>query len=313
MSEPEEESIQLRKAVQHVVAGICGKEEEESGCSMSTQAIKALAEFTFLYATTSLAHDLDAFSSHANRKTINVEDVKLVVRKRPDLVSKLSEFFDGLSPNGKLNRPRKTSGGGVLRENNKRASDASYGVKRDSDSSYRGKRNSAASSGGALKLPSSDDSDLEANENPNEDSKQPTRTEASRKRSRSTGVAGRLLDEDSDSLDMDSDAENRKKPPKTKTIQNDHCSSFDESDVAQVQKAPPKKRVIERDSPTDDDSDVENAKKALKTKPAAKAIELDDSSTSSEESIPAEKKKQSSQLLKVLAGSLSFSGDEDSD
>jgi uncharacterized protein with von Willebrand factor type A (vWA) domain len=60
---------------------------------MTKSAITALTELTYLYATTSLANDLEAFSQHAGRRTITPEDVQLVARKNPDnLLSKLQDF-----------------------------------------------------------------------------------------------------------------------------------------------------------------------------------------------------------------------------
>ena len=39
-----------------------------------------------------LATDLPEFMLHANRKSVNVDDVLLVVRKNPDLKRKLNDF-----------------------------------------------------------------------------------------------------------------------------------------------------------------------------------------------------------------------------
>ena len=85
------EETELREAVQYAVIQLC----EEEGCSTTTftrlspRALTALAELTTLYATTSLAADLEAFSTHAGRKTITEADVKLVARKSPMLLEHL--------------------------------------------------------------------------------------------------------------------------------------------------------------------------------------------------------------------------------
>ncbi|CAB9519940.1 expressed unknown protein [Seminavis robusta] len=95
----------VRKALQHAVQTICAKVEEEEDeqaeeddshkmGAMTPSAILALTELTYQFATTALANDLSAFSSHANRKTVTVEDVLLVVRKNPSIQQKLQQFCD---------------------------------------------------------------------------------------------------------------------------------------------------------------------------------------------------------------------------
>jgi histone H3/H4 len=93
------ESRDLRAAVQYAVAQICTEQELSARSEMSSGAIQALSELTFQYATTSLSNDLQAFSSHANRKLINVDDVMLIARKNATLRQKLNVFSDAtLSP-----------------------------------------------------------------------------------------------------------------------------------------------------------------------------------------------------------------------
>lgn len=92
MTDQGEES-ELRAAVQFAVIQICAEEEMRTKTKITPQAINALSELTYLYASTSLRNDLDAFSSHAGRKTIHEADVKLVARKNPDnLLDKLNQY-----------------------------------------------------------------------------------------------------------------------------------------------------------------------------------------------------------------------------
>jgi histone H3/H4 len=89
------EDEELRAALQYSIAQICTQEEQESsdGVQVTKGAILTLTELTFLYATTSLANDLAAFSQHANRRTITSDDVLLIARKNPDsLQAKLNDF-----------------------------------------------------------------------------------------------------------------------------------------------------------------------------------------------------------------------------
>lgn len=89
------EDEELRAALQYSIAQVCTQEEQESsdGAQVTKGAILTLTELTFLYATTSLANDLAAFSQHANRRTITPDDVLLIARKNPDsLQAKLNDF-----------------------------------------------------------------------------------------------------------------------------------------------------------------------------------------------------------------------------
>ena len=106
-SNSEENSIQ--KALHYAVGNICREEESaeqnqataiRTGSSSSTttvmsrEAIEALTQMTYHYATTCLAQDLASFCRHGNRKTIKVDDVMLVARKNPGgfLLDSLASF-----------------------------------------------------------------------------------------------------------------------------------------------------------------------------------------------------------------------------
>lgn len=56
---------------------------------MSKEAIAALTELVYHYSTSSLANDLTAFSNHANRRTVKVDDVLLVARKEKHILAEL--------------------------------------------------------------------------------------------------------------------------------------------------------------------------------------------------------------------------------
>ena len=87
----------VRSALQYAVGRICEQEEDDDpdvGARMSSNAVASLAELVYQYATTSLANDLVAFSQHAGRKTVNVEDVKLAIRKDKKTHDSLSRFCE---------------------------------------------------------------------------------------------------------------------------------------------------------------------------------------------------------------------------
>lgn len=88
------ERMQLARSLQFKVGTLCRQEEDqehrnEGGSAqnknirMSQSAIAALTELTYHYATKCLGPDLIKFSQHGNRKTINVDDVKLAARRNP--------------------------------------------------------------------------------------------------------------------------------------------------------------------------------------------------------------------------------------
>lgn len=98
MKDDESDEHDLRASLHLAVGKLCDKSTSQSSdenlipsnnnkrIQVSSQAISVLTELTYQYATTSLMNDLVAFSRHANRKTITVDDVRLVTRKDPDLL-----------------------------------------------------------------------------------------------------------------------------------------------------------------------------------------------------------------------------------
>jgi centromere protein S len=130
---------ELRAAVQYAVIQLCSEDDENSSSRMSSRAIAALAELTCLYATHSLAADLESFSSHAGRRTINEADVKLAARKIPDaLLQRLNNFCDNhCTSNNNDNsskRPAKKKAATVDLQGTKHK-DFAYDVASDSSSS----------------------------------------------------------------------------------------------------------------------------------------------------------------------------------
>jgi histone H3/H4 len=105
------EERDLRAALQHAVAQVCLEEEmsDSSSAHMSAQAVAALSELVYQYATTCLSYDLVAFSKHANRRTITLEDVLLMARKDPKLQEKLQAFVKRQEQSGKEKSAKKTT------------------------------------------------------------------------------------------------------------------------------------------------------------------------------------------------------------
>jgi histone H3/H4 len=88
------EERDIRAALQYAVAQICMEEEmSDASTHMSSQAVAALSELVYQYSTKCLSNDLIAFARHASRRTITLDDVRLVARKDPEgLQSKLVSF-----------------------------------------------------------------------------------------------------------------------------------------------------------------------------------------------------------------------------
>uniref|UniRef100_A0A7R9ZA28 Centromere protein S n=1 Tax=Pseudictyota dubia TaxID=2749911 RepID=A0A7R9ZA28_9STRA len=111
----------LRSALHFAVGRICHEEElEQDDCArMTSEAIAALTELVYQYTTTSLANDLVSFSRHANRRTISVDDVKLVLRKDPDgLLASLEKFCgnNSLGTSGVRGKGKRTAGKKVQKD-----------------------------------------------------------------------------------------------------------------------------------------------------------------------------------------------------
>ena len=86
----------IRSALHFAVGRICEQEEDDDldAARMSSTAVESLAELVYQYATTSLANDLVAFSRHAGRKTVTVDDVKLAIRKDKKTHDSLGRFCE---------------------------------------------------------------------------------------------------------------------------------------------------------------------------------------------------------------------------
>ncbi|KAI8436581.1 hypothetical protein MSG28_010108 [Choristoneura fumiferana] len=82
-------SQKLRASLHKDVRAICTESLHLLGMTMTKPAMDIVAELIYrklsVYAT-----DLEAFSKHAKRNTINSEDVKLLVRRNPSLKTRLN-------------------------------------------------------------------------------------------------------------------------------------------------------------------------------------------------------------------------------
>lgn len=94
----DEDDEDIQKSLHYAIGKISQSLVEEEGdftakVKLSPDAIAALTELTFQFATTSLAKDIMSFSAHANRSIASAKDVRLVLRKAP---LRIREEFDKL-------------------------------------------------------------------------------------------------------------------------------------------------------------------------------------------------------------------------
>eukprot|EP00979_Chaetoceros_neogracilis_P010246 scaffold2408_cov279-Chaetoceros_neogracile.AAC.42 len=113
---------ELQNALHMAVGTICRQQDISTNDitpagptpQTSNEAIECITQMTFHYATKCLAKDLVAFCKHANRKTITVDDVKLVARKNPrGLLDSLDGFCDNSTSNLKERKRTNIMGSNV--------------------------------------------------------------------------------------------------------------------------------------------------------------------------------------------------------
>ncbi|XP_045596493.1 centromere protein S isoform X2 [Procambarus clarkii] len=85
----------LKAAIHFTVGRTCEEIGVELGLSFSKHVIATLSEITCKQLETYSA-DLEAFANHARRAVINTDDVKLLVRRNPDLTKHIKEMADSM-------------------------------------------------------------------------------------------------------------------------------------------------------------------------------------------------------------------------
>ncbi|KAJ3353762.1 Centromere protein S [Allomyces javanicus] len=83
----------LRTAVHYAVGQICKAEEPNLDVRVPPAAMAAIAQV--VHAQLELwGRDLEAFVKHRNKVTVSADDVKLLARRNPALLTHLSEYLD---------------------------------------------------------------------------------------------------------------------------------------------------------------------------------------------------------------------------
>ncbi|CAI0644714.1 Centromere protein S [Colletotrichum sp. SAR11_59] len=89
----EEQRERLKAALWFAVGKIVDEESLKQNCNATPQFIGALTEMVWSQIE-SVAIDLENFSRHARRSTVQTEDVVLLARKNPDLLDLVKEFVE---------------------------------------------------------------------------------------------------------------------------------------------------------------------------------------------------------------------------
>ncbi|CAG0886185.1 unnamed protein product [Darwinula stevensoni] len=96
----------LKAAIHHSVGKICEEIAELENVQFSRTVIAALSELTCQQLQI-IGRDLECFSRHAKRTSVNCDDIKLLARRNPVLLQHLQEVSEQLT-GGANPRARKT-------------------------------------------------------------------------------------------------------------------------------------------------------------------------------------------------------------
>jgi len=208
----------VRSALHFAVGRMCEREEDDDldvGARMNATAVSSLTELVYQYATTSLANDIVAFSKHAGRKTVTVDDVKLAIRKDKRTYDSLCRFCEkkGLasstsSSGAAKGRKKKKAASAKLTSSAKKSKTAKSGGKAGASAKRKSKNderrqeirdriNAATSSDDSGSMEPSEDDDSSGDD---DSCLQPTKIPI-RKKAGSSGMSGKKSDTENDTTD----------------------------------------------------------------------------------------------------------------
>ncbi|KAH7434265.1 hypothetical protein KP509_06G008300 [Ceratopteris richardii] len=99
-------SARLKERLTVSVIRIAEAEAQKSNCDVSAPVMTAVADLTFKFAE-QLGHDLELFAQHANRKSINIDDVIIAAHRNDDVASKLRALSRKLTKTNDQQQGRK--------------------------------------------------------------------------------------------------------------------------------------------------------------------------------------------------------------
>ena len=85
-------SKQLKAAIHYNVGKQCKEAQQATGKEFSKGFMALLSEIT-TNTMELFARDLESFSKHGKRTIINVDDVKLLCRRNPNLIEEIDKFI----------------------------------------------------------------------------------------------------------------------------------------------------------------------------------------------------------------------------
>eukprot|EP01134_Creolimax_fragrantissima_P002302 CFRG2302T1 len=99
--EKEMQANRLKAAVLWTVGNLCDEEADARCVTFSREYVAVLAQLAFEHAET-IARDLEDFSRHAKRSTIQTDDVLLYARQQPDVQAHLSSLAESIAREKKV-------------------------------------------------------------------------------------------------------------------------------------------------------------------------------------------------------------------
>ncbi|KAK8789632.1 hypothetical protein WA171_001723, partial [Blastocystis sp. BT1] len=94
-----------KQSFYYTVAQICSQEGKDTYFEVTNDGVACMCEVVMKYAEL-FAKDLEAFSAHAKRTTVTPQDVRLVARRQPNIVSKLDEIVSILEEEKRKKRKK---------------------------------------------------------------------------------------------------------------------------------------------------------------------------------------------------------------
>ncbi|CAM6100542.1 unnamed protein product [Calypogeia fissa] len=101
------ENNELHARILCSAVAIAEEEAKKLQMTINATVMKAIGNMTMQYLEI-LARDLEMFAQHANRKTVNMDDVILSARRNPDVVAKLMPIVRELAKTSKKSKDERS-------------------------------------------------------------------------------------------------------------------------------------------------------------------------------------------------------------
>ncbi|KAL7553102.1 hypothetical protein ACHAWF_016354 [Thalassiosira exigua] len=168
----------LRSALHLAIGRICRAEDDAEregrttgpAFATSNEAISALTDLTYHYATSLLADDLVAFAEHAKRRTVKADDVLLAARKDRGMLAELKRVVadhpDVYAETKKTRAGGRSGRRGAASSKGKRTASTGENAGKKAGSATRGSATGGRQSNLSFSLSSSSSSDEDIDDDP---------------------------------------------------------------------------------------------------------------------------------------------------